>query len=152
MISICREYELKHNISDTPFWILYVLHGSEEQMPQTDICNSLYQPRQSTNTALKNWRQMGIRCLSFPPDFRSFFNFSDETITFRFSQAPRRSFPPPVAYSLTGCLFFRFRWERWARHSRRVFLSVLPLPFCSLIFSRKNARSVLGFPILTAGR
>lgn len=60
IISICREYELKHNISDTAFWILYVLHGSEEQLTQTDICNSLYQPRQSTNTALKKLEEDGI--------------------------------------------------------------------------------------------
>lgn len=46
--------------SDTAFWILYVLHGSEEQMTQTDICNSLYQPRQSTNTALKKLEEDGI--------------------------------------------------------------------------------------------
>lgn len=75
MISICREYELKHNISDTPFWILYVLHGSREQMPQTDICNSLYQPRQSTDTALKKLEADGYSLFIIPSGFSQLLQF-----------------------------------------------------------------------------
>ena len=60
IIRICHEYEMKHNISDTAFWILYTIHGSEERMTQTDICSSLYAPRQSTNTALIKLEEDGI--------------------------------------------------------------------------------------------
>lgn len=60
IIRICKEYELKHNISDTAFWILYVLHATDEKLTQTDLCNSLYQPRQSANTALIKLEEDGI--------------------------------------------------------------------------------------------
>jgi len=59
IIRICRDYEMKNDISDTEFWILYVLHDNADEMTQTDICNSLYAPRQSTNSALKRLEQDG---------------------------------------------------------------------------------------------
>lgn len=60
IIRICHQYELKNDISDTAFWILYSLHDAEEEMTQTDICNCMYAPRQSTNTALKKLEQDGL--------------------------------------------------------------------------------------------
>ncbi len=60
IIRICHEYELKHNISDTAFWILYTLHEADMEMTQTDICNSLYAPRQSANTAINKLAKDGI--------------------------------------------------------------------------------------------
>lgn len=59
-IRLSHEYQLKHNISDTAFWILYTLHDADEKMTQTEICNCLYAPRQSGNTALKKLEQDGI--------------------------------------------------------------------------------------------
>ncbi len=60
IIRITREYQLKHNISDTAFWILYTLHENESRMTQTDICYCLYAPRQSTNSALKKLEADGL--------------------------------------------------------------------------------------------
>lgn len=57
---IYHYYALRHNLSDAALWILYVVHGSEEGVTQTDICSGWFFSRQTINTALKGLAQQDI--------------------------------------------------------------------------------------------
>lgn len=51
-------------LSDCAFWILYLLRETDTQYTQADICNMLYMPRQTVNSALKNLQKDGYICLT----------------------------------------------------------------------------------------
>lgn len=69
---IYHDYALRHNLSDAVLWILYVLHGTEDGVTQTDICNGWFFSRQTINTALKGLaRQDVIKLESIPGNRKS---------------------------------------------------------------------------------
>lgn len=58
-------------LSDSAFWILYTLRTEEETYTQSEICNILYQPKQTVNSALKKLEQDGYIRLTEMKDRRS---------------------------------------------------------------------------------
>lgn len=54
-----RDIAKTFGLSDCAFWILYSLRESEGCLTQSDICNSLYQPKQTVNSALKKLEHEG---------------------------------------------------------------------------------------------
>lgn len=58
-------------MSDCAFWILYILRTEEEVFTQSGICNALYQPKQTVNSALKKLEQDGCIRLTEMEDRRS---------------------------------------------------------------------------------
>ncbi len=68
--------EIYHNaarnlsLSDCAFWILYSLRESAAPLTQSDICNSLYHPKQTVNSALKKLETEGYITLSRTSDRR----------------------------------------------------------------------------------
>ncbi len=53
------------HLSDCAFWILYCLRDSASDLTQTDICNILYLPKQTINSALKKMEEDGV--ITFVP-------------------------------------------------------------------------------------
>lgn len=58
-------------LSDGAFWILYTLRESRETLTQSDVCYTLYQPKQTVNSALKKLADGGYIVLSERKDRRS---------------------------------------------------------------------------------
>jgi DNA-binding MarR family transcriptional regulator len=58
-------------ISDSAFWILYMIRESDQAMTQSELCSSLYQPKQTINSALKKLEQDGVITLKTMDDRRS---------------------------------------------------------------------------------
>ncbi len=46
-------------LSDSAFWILYALRDSDSVITQSEVCNILYQPKQTVNTSLKKMESDG---------------------------------------------------------------------------------------------
>ncbi len=46
-------------LSDCAFWILYVLRESDAELTQSEICCTIYQPKQTVNSALKKLETNG---------------------------------------------------------------------------------------------
>lgn len=57
-------------LSECAFWILYALRADGEKLTQSDICNSLYQPKQTVNSALKKLENEGYIALLHAGDQR----------------------------------------------------------------------------------
>ncbi len=49
----------KFGLSDCAFWILYTMCEEEDTLTQTGICDALYQPKQTVNSALKKLEKDG---------------------------------------------------------------------------------------------
>lgn len=58
-------------LPDCAFWILYTLRAETEAVTQRGICSTIYQPKQTVNSALKKLEQDNILCLSEMTDRRS---------------------------------------------------------------------------------
>ena len=57
---VCNRFGL----SDSTFWILYILRTEEAPITQSDICVALSQPRQTVNSSLKKLEREGLLALS----------------------------------------------------------------------------------------
>lgn len=53
---LARHYRL----SDSVFWVLYLLGEARGPMTQTKLCSALFLSKQTVNSALKSWRAGGI--------------------------------------------------------------------------------------------
>lgn len=58
-------------MSDSAFWILYTIRENENPVTQSEICSTIYQPRQTVNSALKKLEREGIVELRAGRDRRS---------------------------------------------------------------------------------
>lgn len=58
-------------LPDCAFWILYTLRAETEPVTQRGICNTMYQPKQTVNSALKKLEQDGVIRLTEMADRRS---------------------------------------------------------------------------------
>ena len=61
----------KFGLSDCAFWILYTMCEEEDTLTQTGICDALYQPKQTVNSALKKLENDGYIELETMDDHRS---------------------------------------------------------------------------------
>lgn len=66
-----REAAKALGLSDSAFWILYVLRAEEKDLTQSEICDALYQPKQTVNSALKKLENDGYIELTERDDRRS---------------------------------------------------------------------------------
>lgn len=66
-----REAAKTLGLSDSAFWILYVLRAEEKDLTQSEICDALYQPKQTVNSALKKLENDGYIELTERDDRRS---------------------------------------------------------------------------------
>ncbi len=46
-------------LSDSAFWILYALRDTDSVLTQSEMCNILYQPKQTVNSSLKKMESEG---------------------------------------------------------------------------------------------
>lgn len=58
-------------LPDCAFWILYALRESAQVLTQSEICNAMYQPKQTVNSALKKLEADGYIALLEMNDRRS---------------------------------------------------------------------------------
>lgn len=56
---IYREIAKALGLPDCAFWILYTLREGGTALTQREICNAIYQPKQTVNSALKKLEQDG---------------------------------------------------------------------------------------------
>ena len=68
---IYREAAKAIGLSDCAFWILYVLREDCGAVTQSQICRTLYQAKQTVNSALKKMQQSGYIELCSSGDRRS---------------------------------------------------------------------------------
>lgn len=86
--SLYRSFAVQFGLSETSFWILYVLRSNFALMTQRDLCAYLSQPKQSINTGLKKLAELSYIELSNGEDKRSKYitltqkgkDFAKETI------------------------------------------------------------------------
>ena len=57
---IYRAVAKSFGLSDCAFWILYCIRQSEEKVTQKDICNFIFQPKQTVHSALKKMVEDGL--------------------------------------------------------------------------------------------
>lgn len=57
---IYRAVAKSFGLSDCAFWILYYIRQSKEKVTQKDICNFIYQPKQTVHSALKKLVKDGL--------------------------------------------------------------------------------------------
>ena len=57
-------------VSDSVFWILYSLREQSRGATQSEICNMLYEPKQTVNSALKKMEAEGYITMASHPDRR----------------------------------------------------------------------------------
>ncbi len=67
---IYRDIARVVGLSDSTFWILYALRDVNSGLTQSEICNELYQPKQTINSALKKMEVEGYIELSSTADRR----------------------------------------------------------------------------------
>lgn len=68
---IYRNISKKLGLSECSFWILYSVRAEEAPLTQSNVCNCLYQPRQTVNSALKKLEHDGLIQLRHTKDKRS---------------------------------------------------------------------------------
>ena len=56
---VYREAAKALSLSDSAFWILYALWEEQGAISQGELCNTLYQPKQTVNSALKKMERGG---------------------------------------------------------------------------------------------
>lgn len=66
-----REIAKIYGLSDSVFWILYALREEKQEMTQSELCNTIYQPKQTVNSALKKMERDGYLELTARGDRRS---------------------------------------------------------------------------------
>ncbi len=59
-----RNVAKRYGLSETAFWTLYTLRMEAGDMTQSDVCNVLYQPKQTVNSALKKLESEGYITLT----------------------------------------------------------------------------------------
>lgn len=57
--NIYRNTAKKYGLSDCTFWIIYVLRETEKSCTQTELCNRMFEPKQTVNSALKKLENDG---------------------------------------------------------------------------------------------
>lgn len=62
---VYRQIALKHNISDSAFWILYEIRLNDSKLTQSELCKNAFLPKQTINSALKILEEKEILTLSF---------------------------------------------------------------------------------------
>lgn len=62
--AIYHDFCSRFRLSDSTFWILYTLRAEEPPVTQSDICITLFQPRQTVNSSLKKLEREGLLTLS----------------------------------------------------------------------------------------
>ncbi len=68
---IYRALSKRMGLSSSTFWILYTLREERNITTQTEICEFLYEPKQTVNSALKSLEAEGYIALSYGQDRRS---------------------------------------------------------------------------------
>lgn len=68
---IYRDIARMLGLPDCAFWILYALRDNEKPVTQSEICNTIYQPKQTVNSSLKKLEREGIINLTEMQDRRS---------------------------------------------------------------------------------
>ena len=77
--SLYRSLASYYGLSESAFWILYVLRSNFALLTQRDLCDYLKQPKQSINTGLKKLMDMNYIELSFADDKRiKYIVFTEE--------------------------------------------------------------------------
>ena len=61
----------KFGMTDTTFWVLYVVSHSEEPMTQNDLCNDFFFPVQTIHSAINNLKKNGLLELQVIPGTRN---------------------------------------------------------------------------------
>lgn len=56
---IYHDFAKEYGLSDCAFWILYLLRETDTEYTQSEICNMLYMPRQTVNSAIKSLQNSG---------------------------------------------------------------------------------------------
>ncbi len=69
--NIYRGVAKRFGLSECAFWIVYALRAEREILTQSEICEVLYQPKQTIHSALKNLEAEGYIELSFGRDRRA---------------------------------------------------------------------------------
>lgn len=69
--NIYRSLARKTGLSECSFWILYILRSERAGLVQSEVCNFLFQPKQSINSALKRMENDGYIELAHGTDQRS---------------------------------------------------------------------------------
>ena len=81
--SLYRSLAVRFGLSECSFWILYILRSNIALLTQKDLCDWLYQPKQSVNTALKKLLDLEYIQLSFGNDKRSkYISLTEKGLTF----------------------------------------------------------------------
>ena len=68
---VYREAAKAVGLPDCAFWLLYALRECGEGMTQSALCDALYQPKQTVNSAIKKLENEGYLYLCPGPDKRS---------------------------------------------------------------------------------
>ncbi len=68
---IYRTAAKSFGLSDYAFWILYSLREASTPLTQSDICNQIYLPKQTVNSALKKLEADGVIVMEEMTDRRS---------------------------------------------------------------------------------
>lgn len=61
-----RDVARSLGLPDCAFWILYFIRENLMPLTQRQICSYLYLPKQTVNSALKNWKTKAISSLLHP--------------------------------------------------------------------------------------
>jgi len=67
---IYRQFAKKMNISESELWILYVMRLYGEGLTQKELCDVVFMPKQSVNTALKKMEKDGYIVLEYAENSR----------------------------------------------------------------------------------
>lgn len=65
-----REAAKALGVSDSVFWILYSLRETDGGATQSEICNMMYEPKQTVNSALKKMESQGYITMTSHQDRR----------------------------------------------------------------------------------
>lgn len=79
-----RSIALKHNMSESSFWILYEVRLNECSLTQTDLCKKSFLPKQTINSSLKLLEEKGLLRLSLSENNKKnkLISLTDEGINF----------------------------------------------------------------------
>lgn len=68
--NIYRNAAKAMGIAECVLWILYTIQIESQPLTQSEICNIMYQPKQTVNSALKNLKEDGYIELFYAGDHR----------------------------------------------------------------------------------
>ena len=69
--NLYRDAAKRHALPECAFWILYILRTNGNTFSQSEICEALYQPKQTVNSSLKSLEAEGYLRLYHEGDRRS---------------------------------------------------------------------------------